>query len=78
MNKIAILFFGISLTVVSCTKDYTCTCKYSNTGSTNTETSTTTFKGVTKSFVKNKAECVSRERKNEKGETTSKRECTID
>ncbi len=78
MKKLAILFFGIALTAVSCSKDYTCTCKSTYTGNTNTETNTTTFKGVTKSFVKNEAGCVSRERKNEKGETTSKSECTID
>ena len=78
MKKLAVLFFGVALFATSCAKDRTCTCKYTETGSTDVDTEITTYKSVTKSFVKNDAECVSREYKDEKGVVTDKVECTID
>jgi hypothetical protein len=78
MKKLFVLIFGVALTAVSCTKDYTCTCKSTETGDTDVDTDIVTYKGVTKSFVKNSEECVSFESKDEKGAVDYKRECTID
>ncbi len=79
MKKLFVLIFGVALTAVSCTKDYTCTCKYySSATDTDPNVSSVTYKKVTKSFVKNEAQCVSYEEKDEKGVIDDKQECTIE
>ena len=77
MKKLAILFFGVALFATSCAKDRTCTCKYTSTSG-STDTDITTYKSVTKSFVKNEAGCVSHENKTELGIVYRKVECTIE
>ena len=78
MKKLAILFFGVALFATSCAKDRTCTCKSSEIGDTDVDTDVTTYKSVTKSFVKNEAGCVSHENKTELGIVYRKVECTIE
>lgn len=49
MKKILfIVAVGITCTLASCKKDRTCTCIYTNSGSSNTDTHVTTFNKVTK------------------------------
>jgi hypothetical protein len=54
MKKIVfILTVGLAFGFVSCKKDRTCTCTYSNAGSSNTDTHVTTYTKVTKKSARN-------------------------
>ncbi len=67
MKKFILPLGVVALTLVSCKKDYTCSCTNTRietvNGESTSETSTnkTTFKDVKKSFVEEKAECYSTE-----------------
>ena len=71
MKKLVILFFGAGLFLTSCGGDYTCTC---TTNGVNTEG--TVYKGVTKAWMKNQQQCVSKERTTNGVITTT--ECEIE
>lgn len=63
MKKFILPLGVVALTLVSCKKDYTCSCTNTRVETTNgtststTSTNSTTFKDVKKSFVEDKAEC---------------------
>ncbi|MBL1280650.1 MAG: hypothetical protein COA33_010270 [Fluviicola sp.] len=66
MKKIIYPIALVAFALVSCKKDYTCSCTEtsistspSNGSTSSTSSSKTTFKDVKKSFMSNKAECFS-------------------
>jgi hypothetical protein len=67
MKKIILPAFACVLLLASCKKDYTCECTQQSVYSapsgseTYTSSSNTTYAGVTKKFVQDKAECYSAE-----------------